>query len=244
MYLDKRKIKTAYRPFFRTVRKIVMLFKKRPLIIDLNKEPLDKNAIYISNHSGASGPLTLSLYMPIFIVPWGAHEMVGNYRSRWRYLYYVFYQQKLGYKKFKSFIIATLFALISRMLYRGMQLIPTYQDVQLKSTIKHSVKVLNKGVSILIFPEDSTTGYHQELTSYNGGFVLLHEQYMRTHNIDLPIYPIYYSKDLNALIIGEKEYVTAKKEAGMKRQDIAEHFKDVTNELGKQLYAKMAKLQQ
>lgn len=227
-----RKIYRYYRPFFRLVRKIAKLFKRKPLIFNLNKEPLDSNAIYLANHSGASGPLTLSLYMPIFIIPWGAHEMVGNYRSRWKYLYYVFYQQKLKYSKFKSFVIATLFAIISKMLYRGMQLIPTYQDLRFKNTLNHSIDVLNMGLSVLIFPEDSNDGYLDVITSFNAGFVLLGERYYKETGKDIPIYPLYYQKRKNAFVIGEKVNIGELIKQGMSREEIAEYYKDKTNHIG------------
>ncbi|MFA5687335.1 MAG: hypothetical protein WCZ47_04310 [Bacilli bacterium] len=233
--IKTRKIYRYYRPFFRLVRKIAKFFKRRPTIFNLNKEPLDTNALYLSNHSGASGPLVLSLYMPIFIIPWGAHEMVGNYRTRWKYLYYVFYQQKLKYKKFKSFMIATFFAIISKMLYRGMQLIPTYQDLRFKNTLNHSINVLNKGLSILIFPEDSTDGYDDVIKSFNAGFVLLAERYYKETKKDLPIYPLYFLKRKNAYVIGPKQSVSTLLDKGMNRDEIANHFKNITNNLGEYL---------
>lgn len=234
----RRKFKTKYGPIFTSFRAIIKLFKKRPEIINLNEQPIERNAIFLSNHSGASGPMTLSLYLPTFVVPWGTYEMVGNYPTRWKYLYYVFYQQKIGYKKVKSFILATLLAIISKMLYRGMQLIPTYRDLRLSQTIKNSIDALSTGVGILIFPEDSTEGYKDELVGYNGGFALLHEQYYKQKEVDLPIYPLYFSKKHNALYIGEKVFITPFYEQKKTREEIAEFFKDQTNVLGEMLFKK------
>ena len=146
-----KKLKTKHGFIFSPATKIAKLFKKKPKIYNLNDEELEKGII-ASNHSAASGPLTLSLYFPVFFVPWGTHEMTENYKNRWNYLYHIFYTQKLGYGKFKSFILATLFGVISKMLYNGMQLIPTYSDINLKHTINLSIAHLEKGNSILIFP--------------------------------------------------------------------------------------------
>ncbi|NLB49605.1 MAG: hypothetical protein GX807_02180 [Erysipelotrichia bacterium] len=235
MAKKQRKIHTSYRPFFRFVRKIAKAFKKKPKALDLNKSAVEEPAIYISNHSGASGPLTLSLYIHKFIVPWGTYEMVGNYLERWKYLYYVFYQQKLGYKKAKSWILATLFGIISKMLYRGMQLIPTYRDIRFKTTISQSLRFLRKKSSVLIFPEDSTTGYHEQLLRYNLGFIFLSETYYKETGIDLPVYPVRYSKQKNMYIIGEKDYVNKYLLQGKSREEVAEIFKDTTNVLGEMI---------
>ena len=210
--------------------KIIKLFKKQPKIYNMNDEKLEQGII-ISNHSAASGPLTLSLYFPVFFIPWGTYEMTGKYKERWNYLYHIFYQQKLGYSKFKSFIIATLFAVISKILYNSMQLVPTYPNVNFRKTIELSKAHLNKGNNILIFPEDSNTGYHEHLIKYNNGFAYLSESYYKDTNINLPIYPIYYHKILNAMIIGEAVDIKNLRDNKMSRDEISNYFKDLTNKI-------------
>lgn len=235
--MKRRKIRTAHGPVFKPVMGIAKIFKKKPRVYNLNDTDELEKGIIVSNHSAASGPLTLALYFPIFFVPWGTHEMTEKYTNRWKYLYHVFYQQKIGYGKVKSYILATLFAIISKMLYNGMQLIPTYQDMRLTKTIKLSMAHLKAGNPVLIFPEDSNTGYHEKLIRYNRGFVFLSERYLKEEGVDLPIYPIYYHKNIGALIIGKKEYVgKLKSEKGLDREGVAEYFKDITNDLADKLF--------
>ncbi|MFA5693029.1 MAG: hypothetical protein WC907_05370 [Acholeplasmataceae bacterium] len=231
-----KKIKTKHGIIFNPLTKIFKLFKKKPKIYNLNEEETHDQGIIISNHSAASGPLTLSIYYPTFFVPWGTYEMTEKYTVRWKYLYHVFYTQKLGYNKFKSFILATLFGVISKMLYNGMQLIPTYPNLNFKHTIKLSINHLKKGNSILVFPEDSNTGYHEKLIKYNNGFVYLSEKYFKETKIDLPIYPVYYHKVLGSMIIGKKVYINDLKDKGLNRTEIADYFKDITNELAHELF--------
>lgn len=230
-----KKIKNDHGFIFKFLMKIIKLFKKQPKIYNMNDEKLEQGII-ISNHSAASGPLTLSLYFPVFFIPWGTYEMTGKYKERWNYLYHIFYQQKLGYSKFKSFIIATLFAVISKILYNSMQLVPTYPNVNFRKTIELSKAHLNKGNNILIFPEDSNTGYHEHLIKYNNGFAYLSESYYKDTNINLPIYPIYYHKILNAMIIGEAVDIKNLRDNKMSRDEISNYFKDLTNNLGDTLF--------
>lgn len=187
-------------PIFDRVKAVFRLFVKKPDIIDLNRGPREAG-IFVANHSAASGPFTYGLYFPFRFVPWGAHEMCGDYRERWHYLYDVFYQRKLGWGKARSFIVATLFALVSRMVYGGAELIPTYRDIRLKRTIKRSLDVLRGGRSILIFPEVSDDGYHDFLRDINGGFVLLARRYRQATGLDVPIYSVCYSAGKNRLVI-------------------------------------------
>lgn len=162
--------------------------------------------------------------------------MTENYFRRWSYLYHIFYRKKIGYNKVLSLILATLFAIISKRLYKGMQLIPTYPDIRLRRTINNSIKVLEKDLSVLIFPEDSNSGYHEVLLKYNTGFVYLANSYYKKHKVDIPIYPMYFHKKSNSIIIGKKEFIKPLKDSGLNKEDIANYFKDITNNLAIKLF--------
>ncbi len=219
---------------YRILSAILRIFKKKPTIINLN-ETIKDQAIFVSNHSAASGPLTLSLYLPKLFVPWGIHDMCEGYATRWRYLYHVFYQQKLGFTKVRSFFIATGFALISKILYRAMQVIPTYVDMRLMETIRLSSEVIDSQTPILVFPEDSSDGYHEILRFYNPGFVYFSMQYHRKNEVDLPIYSVYYSKKDKAMIIDRPMYVQPLLAQGRTKEEIAELFKERANSLREEL---------
>lgn len=218
------------RPFFNFILKIGRLIKKPPHVTNRN-QTFAQQAIYICNHSGASGPMNLALFFPALFIPWGAHPMVGNYRARWRYLYYIFYKQKLGYKKFRSWIVATLFAIISKRLYVGMDLIPTYEDVRLVKTFHLSEKHLRANKPILVFPEDSSSGYLDHILLYHEGFLAFAEHYFRRYQVDLPIYPTGYSKAHASIIIEKPFYLQELYAQGMNRHQAAQYLKDVVNRL-------------
>lgn len=237
MSMLNRSIKKLHHHGFFTsaLKMIIKVFKKRPTIINLN-DTLDDQALFICNHAGAGGPFSLSLFFPKLFIPWGAHPMTEGYCSRWKYLYHVFYQQKLNYNKFLSYIIATLFALISRMLYQGMHVIPTYTDIRLRNTIEISKRHINIGNPVLIFPEDSTDGYHEVISKYHSGFIYLAMAYFKEHQIDLPIYPVYFSQKRNAILIEKPIYIQSYIKKGFNRNQIAETIKDKVNLMRNQLF--------
>lgn len=216
--------------FTRSLKTIIRLFKTKPTIFNQN-ETFNDQSIFICNHSGAGGPFSLSLFFPKLFVPWGAHPMTEGYIARWKYLYHTFYQQKLKYGKIRSFLISTPFALISKMLYNGMHVIPTYTDMRVRNTFEISKKHLNIGNSVLIFPEDSQDGYHEILQFYNGGFVYLALDYYKTYGIDLPVYPVYYNQMKNAILIEKPHFLQNYIKMGFRRDQIADKFKNLTNEM-------------
>lgn len=226
---------------FSSFKGVIKIFKKKPMIHNLNEDAFYKKAIFISNHSAASGPMLLSLYFPTFFVPWGAHPMTENYKNRWNYLYHVFYQKKIGYKKVKSFILATLLAVISKSLYSAMKLIPTYHDLRFSKTLKKSFGHLDQDESILIFPEDSDHGYLEVMNKFNLGFVALAKLYYQKRQVDLPIYPVYYHKRYHAMMIGKPIFFKEVLEEVETDEAIAQYYLNVVNNLGKQLLDKYKK---
>lgn len=91
------------KPFFRGFKQFLKIFIRKPKFICLGGMPEEK-AIIVSNHSAASGPLTIELYYPRFFIPWGTFEMCRNYRGRFQYLYRVYYRQKKKYPAFFAYV--------------------------------------------------------------------------------------------------------------------------------------------
>lgn len=245
--MDHKKRKRRERPerlrqnfLFRALRNFVMFFKKRPLIYDHNEDIIGP-AIFVSNHSGAAGPMDLSMFFPYHFVPWGAHEMRGNYKSRWNYLYYIFYQQKLHYGKVRSFILATVLAVINPFLYSNMRLIPTYQDIRFTKSLRESLSYLDDGIPILVFPEDSSEGYFDTILKFNEGVVMLADYVHRSRDVNIPIFPVYYSKKDRAIEIGKPTFFRELKEKGHSRSEIAEILRGHVNRLNENIKARKAR---
>ncbi len=219
------------RPTYNFLSKIIKLFSKKYKIIDENNGNIEQGSIFISNHSAANGPLKLTLNFPYKLTPWGINNMCQSYRVRRRYLIDVFYRQKLKYGKCKSWIIGTLFAIISGYLYRNAGVIPTFEDSSLLKTINLSTEALQNSKNILIFPEDSSNGYFEVLSKYFPGFAMLSKVYYKKFNIDLPVYPIYISKKKKLIIIEKPIYINKLINDGLSLKDIADKAKNITNKM-------------
>lgn len=222
--------KRKYSKATRSLGVIMKLFYKQPKIIYLCEKVEDK-AIYISNHSSTSGPIEYVIRFPKFFRPWGTYQMCGTFKERWNYMYHIFYRQKKKKGKVASFIMASLISPISRIFYRGVDLLPTYTDLRMLSTFKRSMEYLDDDTGILIFPEDSMDGYKTILEKYNPGFVALANSYYKSRNIDLPIYTVYFSKVINTIVIDKPDYIQKYFQKGMTKEEIADLFKEKTNQL-------------
>lgn len=86
-----------------------------------------------------------------------------------------------------------------------MQIVPIYNGMKFKKTIELSIEILNKEISLLIFPEDSSDGYYEKLTKFFGGFWMIAKEYHNQTGKDIDIIPMYYHKKLRKMII-DKPY--------------------------------------
>lgn len=220
------------RPFFRSVKKILKLFIKAPETTFYGDE-MPSKAIFISNHVGSTGPLKHELYLDYPVYFWGTYEMCLDVRGRWDYLKNIYYGKKHGYGKVHAFLAALVALPVTSAFYKGIQVIPTYRDVRLMGTMKTSLNYLKSDYSILVFPEDSSTGYHDELIKYFCGFVVLAKLYRRSIKEDVPIVNMYYCKQTNRLAIDRPRYLSEFE--GKTDDEIAEFFKNRANEMGRDL---------
>lgn len=217
--------------WFKIVKTILKIFTKKPKFIFLKEVPSEPS-LHLCNHVGSKGPLRLELYYKHNFRFWGTHEMNEGAKSTYKYLSTIYFQGKKHMKPVFAKIVAFVATPFLNLIYLGLNLIPTYSDMRLKNTFRESLKCVENNQSIIIFPENSTNGYFDELIEFNRGFVsFLDKAYNK--GIDLPIFLMYFQKKHNRYIVDKKilysEVLNMKKTS----EEIAEMFRIRCNELGK-----------
>ncbi len=220
-------------PVWKCVKKVLKLFFKEPHIVSLSGE-LPQKAIYVANHAAMFGPLIYSLHLPVSLCLWGAWPMLGTWKQRYRYLRDVYFVQKRHKSKLAASFLAFFETGFVPMFYKGMRVLPSYNDQRFISTLHKSLNALNNGFGILIFPENSSDGYHETLTEFYAGFVELAKYYRRRNGEDVPIYPVYYHPASKKMVIGFPSYYSDYEQKGMNRKQIANEFCRQVNELFEQ----------
>ena len=217
-------------PVWRVVRRILKPFCKVKKVEFLG-EQFPEKCIIVANHNNKKGPLIYELNLPIFHVTWGAYQMLGSYKDRYLYLRNVLYIQKNGVGKIRATIKASFEALFSIFFYKGIKVLPSFPDARLRRTLQYSIDVLDSNSSLLIFPEDSGKGYFDEMVKFFPGFVMLAEQYYKRSGEDLPVFPLYWGRKKNKIVVGKPLYVNQLAKEGFDRYQIAEKFKEEINTL-------------
>jgi hypothetical protein len=158
--------------------------------------------------------------------------MLGNYKMRKAYLRDVLYIQKCHKKPgFGTSLKASLLAVVSPLAYKGMRVMATYPDTRFTNTVRNSVKVLDAGYSVMIYPENSNEGYEEVLSEFFPGFVMLSNVYYKHSGEDLPVYPVYYSVKKRIMVIGKPLFVQEMSRAGMGRDEISARLCEEVNNL-------------
>ena len=228
---QNNKYKDIRKPWFRRLKAVMKIAIKKSDFIYLDKK-IDTPTIVLSNHVGTSAPLAWELYGELPFRFWGANEMNATLGELYKYQSKVFYHEK----KHWNIHLARLFCLIASpltyMFYKGLNLINTYRDIRFKSTISESIKTLDEGKSVIIFPEISDKGYLDVLEGFHQGFTVLCSILLKEGK-DLPITVAYYKKSERTYIVDKPIMISELFADGRTRAEMAEMLCNRCNELGR-----------
>ena len=225
------KKKAKRKLYFRALKRIMKIRYKKPEFVYLGDEFVN-GALILSNHEGTDAPMALEIYCDKPIRMWGSYEMNSGLCKLYKYQSRVYYHEKKHWNLNLSRLFCLIASPLTWLFYSGFDLISVYKDTRLIKTLRESVRAIESGDNILIFPEDSTNGYLSELEGFHEGFVLLAELCLK-RGIDLPIYVSYFRKSDNTYIFDAPVKFSELSAKYQSREEIAYHLCKRCNELGK-----------
>ena len=217
------------RKWFSPIKFILKLFIRKPKVKYLG-EKIDGQIMFLSNHVGAKAPLKIELYFdrPFRFV--GTYEMNGKFKQVYDYLSNIYFYQKKHWKKLPAKLFSVIATPFAWVFYRGLNLISSYRDGRLIKTVKDCVKTVKEGGSLVIFPEDSSSGYHDNITHFFSGYLFVAKKCYDI-GIDLPICLAYFRKKDNCYIVDEPIYYSRLISDGKSHEEIAENSRIRLNQL-------------
>ena len=230
--MKSQKFKQKRKAWYRGLKLISKIRYKKSQFIYLGEMPTERSII-LCNHVGTDGPLGLEIYADFPIRMWGAYQMNSGLKKLYKYQTEVYYHEKKGWNVHWARFFCLLASPLTNLFYKGLNLISTYHDTRLRTTLDESFTAINdNGENIVIFPEDSSEGYCDELKGFHAGFVMLAEKCINAE-IDLPIYVCYFKKTKRQYIFDAPiKYSELKARLGS-RKAIAEYLCMRCNALGK-----------
>lgn len=239
--MKEKKFKQKRKAWFRGLKKVLKLHYKKSEFIYLGDKPTN-NSIILSNHVGTDAPLTLEIYSDYPIRLWGAYEMNSGLKKLYKYQTEVYYHQKKGWNLHAARLFCLLASPLTNLFYKGLRLISTYHDTRLKNTIDESLTAIrDNGENVVIFPEDSSDGYSDELKGFHAGYALLAETCLK-NGIDVTVFVSYFKKKDRQYVFDAPVKYSELKERFGDRKAISEYLCSRCNIIGKMQFDKNGQL--
>lgn len=217
---------------FKIIKILVRAFYGKLEVVGKENLP-ENNAIIVANHCQMNGPIAGELFMPDNCYIWCAGEMM-NIKEVPAYAFKDFWSQKPKwthpYYKLSSYIIAP----IASVVFNNARTIGVYHDARIMSTFKDTVKLLQNGGNILIFPEKDEK-HNNILYKFQENFVDVAKLYYKKTGIRLKFVPMYIAPDLRKMYISKEVEFNAENSMDEERKRISAYLSDEITDMARAL---------
>ena len=217
---------------YKIIKGLVRIFYRKMKVVGLENLP-EKNAIIVGNHTQMNGPICGELFMPENCYTWCAGEMM-HLKEVPAYAFSDFWSQKpkclQPFYRFLSYLIAPLAACI----FTNARTIAVYRDMRIMSTFKESLKTLENGRNVLIFPEKDEK-YNNILYTFQENFINVAKLYYKKTGISLIFVPMYIAPKLNSMYIGKGIRFESINKIEEERKRISDYLSDEITKIAREL---------
>lgn len=194
--MEKKKTTVPYK----IIRALVRLFYGNMEVVGLENLP-DGQAVIVGNHSQLHGPIAAELFMQDNCYIWCAGQMM-KMKEVPEYAFTDFWSQKPKWIQPFYKVMSYLIAPLSVCIFNNARTIAVYRDMRIMSTFKDTIKLLQKGANILIFPEKDEKMNHI-LYQFQENFIDIAKLYHKKTGVELTFVPMYIAPKLKKMYIGK-----------------------------------------
>lgn len=185
---------------YRIIKWLVRLFYIKYEVEGMENLP-DEPCIVVGNHTQMHGPLASELYFPGHSYTWCAGQMM-ELKEVPEYAFTDFWSQKPKYTHWLYKLLSYLIAPLAVCIFNNANTIGVYRDGRIISTFKETVKRLNEGASVVIFPEHDVK-YNNIVYEFQEGFVDIARLYYKRTGKELAFVPLYIAPKLHKMYLGK-----------------------------------------
>ena len=150
------------------------------------------------------------------------------------YAYHDFWENKPLYNRWFYKLLSYVIAPLASSIFNSASCIGVYHDMRIISTFRESVKMLEEGACVVIFPEHDVP-YNNLIWDFQDRFVDTAGMYYRRIGEELSFVPMYVAPRLKKLYFGKPvqfDYTAGKEE---ERKRISQAMMDGITELARAL---------
>lgn len=185
---------------YRMIRWVIAGCYPRIRVEGLEKLP-EEPVILVGNHSQMNGPIAAELYGPGEHYTWCAGQMM-HLKDVPEYAYRDFWWEKPKWQKPFYKLLSYLIAPLCVCIFRNARTIGVYHDARIIGTFKQTVKRLQEGANVIIFPEYAENDNHI-LCKFQEKFVDVAKLYHKRTGKCLRFVPMYLAPRLKTMYLGE-----------------------------------------
>ena len=226
--MEDKKISLIYR----FLRWLVWLFYPKTAIVGAENIP-EEASVIVGNHTQMNGPIVGELYFPGRKYIWCAGEML-SWKDVHGYAFQDFWSQKPrwthGFYQILSYLITPLAVCI----FNNAHTIPVWHDTRLVSTFRLSMKRLQEGNHLIIFPEKDEH-YNSIVYEFQDRFIDLARMYYRRTGTALQFVPMYIAPALKTAYLGEPTAFDPAAKIDDERERIASYLKEEITRIARSL---------
>ncbi len=185
---------------FRILRRLVLTFYKRYELVGIENLPKEP-AIIVGNHSQMHGPLACELFFPGERRIWCAGQMM-NADEVQEYAYKDFWPYKPRYIQWFYKLLSYAIVPLSVCIFNNAHTIGVYHDTRIISTFRNTIRAMENGENIIIFPEHDQS-YNHILCDFQTKFVDTARFYYKKTGKEVSFVPLYIAPKLKKLYLGK-----------------------------------------
>ena len=161
----------------------------------------DEPAIIVGNHCQMNGPIVGELYVPGEPYIWCAGEMM-HLKDVPEYAFRDFWSQKPRWTHPFYRLLSHIIAPLSVCIFNNARTIGVYHDARILSTFKNTVKKLQEGKSVVIFPEHDVK-HNSIIYDFQDRFIDVAKLYYKKTGEELVFVPMYIAPKLKKICLGK-----------------------------------------
>lgn len=179
-------------------------------------------AFLIGNHAQLHGPLVSQMYLAENSYTWCAAE-VKDIKEAQPYAYQDFWNQKPAsmqwFYRLLSYIVAPLLVYV----HTNARTIGVYHDHRVFATFRATVRAMEEGSHIIIFPEKAESN-NNILCRFQEGFVDTARMYYKRTGKRAAFVPLYIAPKLRKIVVGAPVYYNEENTQEEERRRICEEM--------------------
>ena len=185
---------------FRVIKWLIWFFYPKLRVEGIENLP-EEPVIIVGNHTQMNGPIASELYCPGTHYTWCAGQMMHK-EDVAEYAFEDFWSQKPKWTHPWFRLLSHLIVPLAVCIFNNANTIGVYHDTRIIKTFKETMRRLDEGASIVIFPEHDVK-YNHILYDFQDRFIDIARMYWKKTGKCLCFVPLYIAPKLKAMYFGK-----------------------------------------